>query len=152
MIDGVAGRPFSAETLVPFSGPEASNKEKIINVSRERYGTPRKEVEEKIVKWLGLSDAPNISIKTSEAPVLYDAVCSMCNKPTKVVFSPDGKRPVYCKTCLKKIRSGEEKTNKQESILIPFSRKRKRKEVNLSELRKTLSETLEKKDDENENS
>jgi len=149
MIDGIAGRPFSAETLIPFPGPEVSNKEKIINVSRERYGTPSKEVEEKIVKWLGLSDAPNISVKTSEPPVLYDAVCSMCNKPTKVVFSPDGKRPVYCKTCLKKIRAGEEKTNKQEPVLVPFSRKRKRKEVNLLELRKTLDETLEKKDDEN---
>jgi len=157
MIDGVAGRPFSAETLIPFPGPEVSNKEKIINVSRERHGTPRKEVEEKIVKWLGLLDAPNISVKTSEPPVLYDAVCSMCNKPTKVVFSPDGKRPVYCKTCLKKTRDGGEKTNKQEPVslekaieedVVPFSRKRKRKEVNLSELRKTLDETLEKKDDE----
>jgi CxxC-x17-CxxC domain-containing protein len=158
MIDGVAGRPFSAETLIPFPGPEVSNKEKIINVSRERYGTPRKEVEEKIIKWLGLSDAPNISVKTSEPPVLYDVVCSMCNKPTKVVFSPDGKRPVYCKTCLKKTRAGEEKTNKQEPVslekaikedVVPFSRKRKRKEVNLSELRETLNETLEKKDNEN---
>jgi len=155
MIDGVAGRPFSAETLVPFPGAEVSNKEKIINVSRERYGTPRKEVEERIVKWLGLSDTPNVSIGSGEAPVLYDAVCSMCNKPTKVVFFPDGKRPVYCKTCLKKIRAGEkkvqfiplEKAIKEE--LVPFSRKRKRKEVNLSELRETLNETLEKKDDEN---
>ena len=158
MIDGVAGRPFSAETLAPFPGSKVSNKEKIINVSRERYGTPRKEVEERIVKWLGLSDVPNVSIKTSEAPVLYDAVCSMCNKPTKVVFPPDGKRPVYCKTCLKKIRAGEEKTVKEEPVSlekavkeepVPFSRKRKRKEVNLSELRKTLDETLEKKDNEN---
>lgn len=158
MIDGVAGRPFSAETLAPFPMAEVSNKEKIINVSRERYGTPRREVEEKIVKWLGLSDVPNVSIKTSEPPVLYDAICSMCNKPTKVIFSPDGKRPVYCKTCLKKTRDKGEKIIKQEPVSlekavreepIPFSRKRKRKEVNLSELRKTLNETLEKKDDEN---
>ena len=123
MIDGVAGRPFSAETLIPFPGPEVSNKEKIINVSRERYGTPRKEVEEKIIKWLGLSDMPNISIKTSEPPVLYDAICSTCNKPTKVVFSPDGKRPVYCKTCLKKTRAGEEKTNKQEPVSLEKTNK-----------------------------
>jgi len=162
MIDGVAGRPFSAETLIPFPEFKVSNKEKIINVSRERYGTPHKEVEERIVKWLGLSDVPNISVKTSEAPVLYDAVCSMCNKPTKVIFSPDGKRPVYCKTCLKKTRDGGEKTVKKEikeepvslekairEEPVPFSRRKKRKEVNLSELRKTLDETLEKKDDEN---
>jgi len=159
MIDGVAGRPFSAETLVPFPGPKISNKEKIINVSRERYGTPRKDVEERIIKWLGLSDTPNFSVKSGEAPILYDAICSICNKSTKVVFSPDGKRPVYCKTCLKKIRDGGEKIIKQESISlekaiqeepVSFSRKRKRKEVNLSELRKTLDETLEKKNNPND--
>ena len=48
MIDGLAGRPFSAETLPPFPKEEKSFKEKIIKVSRERYGTPRKGVEEKL--------------------------------------------------------------------------------------------------------
>ena len=52
MIDGVASRPFSAETLPPFEKPKKSNKEKIIKVSQERYGTPRKVIEEKIGKWL----------------------------------------------------------------------------------------------------
>jgi len=37
-----------------------------------------------------------------EQTMLYDAICSMCGKPTKVVFPPDGKRPVYCKVCRKK--------------------------------------------------
>jgi len=51
MIDGVASRPFSAETLPLPPKKEPSNKEKIIRVSRERYGTPRKTVEEKIERW-----------------------------------------------------------------------------------------------------
>ncbi len=51
MIDGVAGRPFSAETLPPFPRPGVSNREKIIRAARDRYGTPRQKVEEKIRKW-----------------------------------------------------------------------------------------------------
>ena len=38
---------------------------------------------------------------------LYDAVCSSCGKPTKVIFPPEKGRAVYCKNCLKKIKSGE---------------------------------------------
>lgn len=51
MIDGVASRPFSANTLPLFPQNVVSNKEKIIKVSRERYGTMRKVVEGKIEKW-----------------------------------------------------------------------------------------------------
>jgi hypothetical protein len=53
MIDGVASQPFSATTLPP-TWTEEGNKEKIIKVSRERYSTPRKIVEEKIAKWSGI--------------------------------------------------------------------------------------------------
>jgi len=101
MIDGVAGRPFSAETLSPFSKLEQSNKEKIIKVSRERYSTPRKIIEEKISRWAGVLKLPEEGIPTP--PVLYDAQCASCGKWTKVIFPPDGTRPVYCKSCLKKI-------------------------------------------------
>lgn len=48
MIDGVASRPFSAETLPPQKIPLVSFKDVIVKNSRERYGTPRKVVEEKI--------------------------------------------------------------------------------------------------------
>jgi len=57
MIDGVAGRPFSAETLPPLIKPGESSKEKIIGVSRQRYGTSRKIVEEKIARWFGLQES-----------------------------------------------------------------------------------------------
>ena len=113
MIDGVAGRPFSAKTLPPFPKPASSNKEKIINVSRERYGTPRKIVEEKIVKWLGLSELPLTIPAPKAQPMLYNAQCISCGKPTKVIFPPDGKRPVYCKSCLKKIKSSGSKPQSQ---------------------------------------
>jgi len=52
MIDGFSSRPFSAITLPPVKKQEKSHREKIIKVSRERYGgTSRQEVEEKIVRW-----------------------------------------------------------------------------------------------------
>lgn len=55
MINGIAGRPFSAETLQPFRIPEESNRDKIIRESRKRYGTSRKIIEDKISRWSRLS-------------------------------------------------------------------------------------------------
>jgi len=102
MIDGLAGRPFSATTLPPIPAPEKSNRESIIKVSRERYSTPRAEVEEKISKWTGAMEQAGPA-PVSGMPVLYDAKCSLCGKDTKVTFKPDGVRPVYCKSCRKKM-------------------------------------------------
>jgi hypothetical protein len=52
MINGVASTPFSAQTLAPISQP-TGNEDKVIRVSRERYGTSRAAVEERIHRWLG---------------------------------------------------------------------------------------------------
>jgi len=193
MIDGVAGHPFSAETLPPPVPFENSNKEKIIRASRERYGIKKEIVEEKIARWAGFMDEkensqqPNvIREKRPQAPqnnlgqnnqvTLYNAVCSSCNKPTKVIFPPEKGRPVYCKSCLKKMKEQKEqqKENKeehnqnnkffQEEIKltdIPFHspkknvenkkqenrhlEDKKRKEINLSELKKALEESLDDK-------
>ncbi len=199
MIDGVAGNPFSAETLPPPEMPMISNKEKIIRSSRERYGVKKETVEEKILRWSGFGE-PKENEKASsdvrdkksqkeeyknvskiqgsaEPPLLYDAVCSNCGKPTKVVFKPEKGRPVYCKSCLKKIKEQtmepapkpsifenmgqEEIAQKGEIENIPFHspRKRaereetlkqaKRKEINLSELKKALEESLEEIEEDN---
>lgn len=175
MIDGIAGRPFSAETLPPQALLEKSSKEKIIKVSRERYGTAKQTIEDKISRWLGKSilTAP-LAVASS---VLYDAQCSLCGKWTKVVFPPDGTRPVYCKSCRKKIEKGEdtesiqevesqpislEEAVKKDSISSPPSQKvtltpgevppagtttpereeKKKKTVDVTELKRTLEETL----------
>jgi len=53
MIDGVASKPFSAETLEPPPLPEQSYKDIIIENSRQKYATRRLLVEEKIAsEWL----------------------------------------------------------------------------------------------------
>jgi len=157
MIDGLAGRPFSAETLGPWPKPEKSYQEKIIKASRERYSTPRQKVEDKIARWLEGMESPPIS--QSPQPVLYDARCSMCGKDTKVVFRPDGKRPVYCKACRKKLErpaSTEAPVAEEKVGVVPFSVPKKyrnenprprRKEVNLGELKQALEESLDKKEE-----
>jgi CxxC-x17-CxxC domain-containing protein len=146
MIDGIVSRPFSAETLPPFPTPKESNREKIIRVSRERYGTKREVVDDKISRWSGfLQSPPPIS-----QPILYDAQCSLCGKKTKVVFLPQSGRPVYCKTCLKKVES--KRGEKLPTISLkeafkeqpPPKKPKPKKEVNLEELKKILKESLEK--------
>jgi len=163
MIDGLAGSPFSAKTLFPFPKLEKSNTEKIIKISRERYGTKKNIVEEKIARWTGIVKLSE-SLPSSQT-VLYDAQCDRCKKQTKVVFPPDGVRPVYCKSCRKKLKTREEETKKTEAPLslteafrkepTSFSQRRpkeesvqkKRKNVNLEELKRTLHEAMEKKED-----
>ncbi len=52
MIDGAASEPFSAATLAPIAERIGAT-EKVVKVSRERYSTPRKVIEEKVIKWSG---------------------------------------------------------------------------------------------------
>ncbi len=120
MVDGIASHPFSAETLPPPVPLENSNREKIIQASREKYGIKKEIVEDKISRWSGFgqeevpkkiidnrarNDRPpqNTNQRPAESQTLYDAVCSNCNKPTKVIFPPEKGRPVYCKACFKKM-------------------------------------------------
>ena len=88
MIDGVASRPFSAETLPPPKKPQKSNREKIIMVSRERYSTSREIVEEKIGRWMGSSEkilppVPTISLKKiqSFSPISFSGKKTLEKKP-----------------------------------------------------------------------
>jgi len=48
MIDGVSSRPFSAETLPPQHTPLVNYHDVIIQNSQQKYGTPRRIVEERI--------------------------------------------------------------------------------------------------------
>ena len=117
MIDGITSRAFSAKTLppVPIVDAEHKNREKIIRVARERYAKDRGDAEEEITRWSGNLEIQDTLISSTSRPAraggqsqnrsgtLYDAKCSNCGKSTKVVFQPSKDRPVYCKSCLKKI-------------------------------------------------
>jgi len=157
MIDGVAGRPFSAHTLKPFELPKESYKDKIIMVARERYSIERSVVEEKIIRWMGEEKAPETFYSEKSSSPLHDAVCSSCSKQIKVNFKPAPGRPVYCKDCFKKIRTKNEKvsleqTKKIEPLSFSSTRKiadkekpkRERSQVDLDELKKNLEKALKK--------
>ncbi len=153
MIDGVAGDAFSATTLPPIEikAGEENSADKVIKVSRERYTKSKKEVEEKIARWIGmdidggdkrnfveektlanrvsqpissLASTKTLLIQKKKEEVIlpsagteikkpeneerlvedkkmYDAVCDTCGVEIKIPFQPDGKRPVFCKDCLK---------------------------------------------------
>ncbi|HLD70853.1 MAG TPA: CxxC-x17-CxxC domain-containing protein, partial [Negativicutes bacterium] len=197
----------SALTLPPPEPVAQSNREKIIEASRATYGIKKEIVEERIINWLAPEQdqsSANGTVKPagslpprSAAPrppssfagaasqggdgptVLYDAICSICGKPTKVIFEPQEGRPIYCKSCLKKMKDKEKpQPTAQKAVAMPkpkliedavieeisFQRARKkpagqsmrpavpgatrgRKEINLSELRKALGATLQKKEE-----
>ncbi len=160
MIDGISGRPFSAETIPPIEKQERKVKEKIIRVSGERYGTDRKKVEEKLTRWLGefQDAAEKDKIEGVKMQELYDAECSGCGKKTKVPFAPDGSRPTYCKTCRKKLKNkkeslqqaqdeGGKKDKGEKEVSLKDALKEASGEENISNLKKALRDAFEKKKD-----
>jgi len=140
MIDGAASKAFSATTLPPFEKPEKSHKDKIIKLSQERYAGDKEEIEDKLAKWSEV-----VQVEREEKKKKFDAVCSECNAKTSVSFQPDGVRPVYCPKCLQKAR--EEKEEKPVSMKEavkqePQTFKKKRKEVDTDDLRKTIQDAM----------
>ncbi|MEK7588561.1 MAG: CxxC-x17-CxxC domain-containing protein [Patescibacteria group bacterium] len=114
MIDGITSRPFSAKTLAPLV--KSGNKEIediVIKSSRDLYCRPREEVENEINSWSGVSigDDGRMSLPhNGSSPGTgekFTTVCSTCGKETTVPFKPEVGRPVYCKDCIAKIKSGE---------------------------------------------
>ena len=122
MVNGVTSRPFSAETL-PAHGPSGVEDmtERLVELSRKKYGRARKDVEAEIERWSGsLGDeesgtpAPERSdrsdrsgARTESKEERYTATCSVCGNTAHLNFKPDESRPVYCSSCLKKVQSGE---------------------------------------------
>ena len=71
MIDGVASRPFSAVTLPPVA-LKTDSAEKVIRVTRERYATPRENIEDKIKRWSGLESEERKSEEANENILMTD--------------------------------------------------------------------------------
>lgn len=111
MIDGVASEPFSARGLPPLSSDyKTGNTAQVIDHSRQKYATPKAEVEEKIIRWHeDYSDSVNSTAKAPsvapqyapDAPV-FQATCDACGSAVETRFKPDGIRPVFCRQCLSK--------------------------------------------------
>ncbi len=81
-------------------------------------------------------------------PLLYDAQCAKCQKWTKVVFKPDNKRPVYCKTCLKNVQRAPAAPV---APVAPANKEKIKKEPEIEKINKMIKEALKPKDTDNEN-
>jgi CxxC-x17-CxxC domain-containing protein len=104
MIDGVTSRPFSAKTLPQMvKGGDKKVEEAVIEMSRKLYCRPREVVEREITEWSGMS-LGDIVAPSGER---FKFVCSNCGKEDTVPFKPEAGRPIYCRDCMEKIKSGE---------------------------------------------
>lgn len=93
MINGVASQPFSALTMGPIGRPTGSF-DKVVKVSRERYGTRRENIEDKILRWSGLDggdseddeddDNEEGEMKTTEQPDQTRMVSETITLPPQV--------------------------------------------------------------------
>ncbi len=131
MCDGVTSRPFSAATLPPFKiQASAAHVEEIIDSSRSLYAKPREAVEKEITNWSGMMGdmtegefaAAPVRERTSVPAgdgVKYSAICSSCGKTTQLNFKPMEGRPIYCRDCLAKIKSGEMARVKVDRVETP---------------------------------
>lgn len=167
------------DKIMRWTGLEerAQREEKPFQNQQEKKQSPKQEKRENNRNQNrsdGVSLAPKRPFGQSDLSsqvVLYDAVCSNCGRPTKVIFKPEKDKPVYCKSCLKKLRENfddykpqkpeagydQEKNIKIENISFSSHRgkqenirsneKPKRKEINLSELRKALEKSLENREE-----
>lgn len=112
MIDGVTSRPFSAKTLPPLvKSGNREIEEIVIKSSRELYCKSKEEVEREINDWSGMSLGTDID-SNSAGLEKYPVICSLCRLEKTVPFKPEPGRPVYCKECIAKIKSGEVKVEK----------------------------------------
>jgi CxxC-x17-CxxC domain-containing protein len=152
MVEGITTPPFSAKTLPPLEKPEKTNFDTIIKVSRERYGIKKEIIEGKIERWARTER--EIPVPSISQPIqLFDAKCVVCGKEIKVPFQPDPSRPVYCKSCLKKVGKEKEGVSLKEIeriIPTPISgkkievkkEKKRRPKVDVEKLKESLKKAL----------
>ena len=83
MIDGLTGSAFSAATLPPIDlSKTTANAEKVIKVTRERYGTSREVVEEKIARWSGMLTEKEMKMNADKPEIIRIKPDNMKNDNT----------------------------------------------------------------------
>ena len=158
MINGVSSKGFSADMLRPFSQPEKSNREAIIAFSREKYGTPRDVVQKEIAEWagpVGEEEAPTERKEYKPLPRRFDSPPPKRRDDRPAPRRNDFQRPrppqnnpnVKPKEAsLSALNSGPVDFRGRRIENKPTDNKPK-KEVDTSELKKILEETLGKKEE-----
>jgi len=137
LIDGVASRPFSAETLPPPKMPAQSYKDVIIENTRQKYGTSRKIVEEKIAgEWVKDNKIVEEKIQRRDEQSLEKMLVPQPSQGEthRIIETPKIETPKPPET----------------SGTPPETPRRERKPVDIGDLRKAIEESL-KDIDNNEN-
>jgi hypothetical protein len=126
MIDGVASKPFSAETLEPAEMAPETFRDVIVENSRNKYGVSRQTVEEKIAtEW------------AAEAEIVEEKVRRREERPLGrvLVSKEESFRP----------RPGVEKPEAEKSEIEKPEKpeiKKERKAVDIEDLKKAIEESL----------
>jgi len=129
MIDGIAARPFSAESLPPTPLPPKSYKEDIIENTRQKYGMARERVEEKIRnEWMPSGEKAAEELVQRRGEQSLDRVLRNAKPPKK--NKPENQNGS---------NSENEKPKENEQ------KQKEKKEINLAELRQALSQALNEK-------
>jgi len=120
MIDGVTSRPFSAKTLPPMvKSGDKKVEEEVIESSRQLYCKSKETVEREINNWSGMSLGNDNDVSSGNLEK-FKILCSLCGLEKTVPFKPEPGRPVYCKDCIAKIKSGEVKVEKKGQDQIKY--------------------------------
>lgn len=147
MIEGVSSKAFSAQTLPPFSLTGKTYRSEIVKHTRELYTTPRDSVEKTIAQDLleaeesrekieprrqfkpfGAAQGKKPFIQGQPSIFPSHSPTAVFREPTKPIASPE--------ISLETLKSKEERVVEEK---IP---ERKRKEVNLEDLRQALEKSL----------
>ncbi len=150
MINGIAGRPFSATTLPPIPIGEGSFKQEIIESSRKNYAVAKTEIDNMIIKWSGVEE----SLKSfSKAPKRrrndYHNNRNSYNRRNNTIKQESGPSKLSTDNKSNKPISIQEAVKKDS---IPFSAHRQNKDhtvsekkrVNLTDLKQALNDALDK--------
>jgi CxxC-x17-CxxC domain-containing protein len=91
MINGITSKPFSMKTIPP-TGKLYDTFDKVVQISRERYGNKREEVEEKIARWSGVvfqeRAQEDNATETQREPWQDQARQRQQNPPSRPAFEP----------------------------------------------------------------
>jgi len=131
MIDGVASRPFSAETLPPERPPLVSYRDVIVKNTQKKYGTPRAIVDAKIAaEWETKSDA-----------ILEDKIGRRGEQRLSNVLRPGVRFE------RQKPRSGDDHgsmSDKNMSQIPTVKEERSKSSASIEEMRRAINESLKK--------
>ena len=96
--------PTSKSSSVPRVDPYI---ESLMAKLVERLIGLEKKVDKVIAQTAGRTSAPQFQPPARQERTLYEAICADCSKVCEVPFKPTDARPVYCKECWAKRKSGK---------------------------------------------